>query len=489
MTLIPNFEGRVMAFIMFTLKLLFSFDGTTEKEFTRFARQLNALKSTHTDEELLKNDLFVWQDWFNYIEYRKLILKHKHFPTKFMLDPDDNELGKSFANFLQHKKADEEPAENQSLQMNIAKKRLKDLEMYQDEIKESCLEFQHTLTPFHSYITHLKSLDNVKLLGLPINTELLQDFTKCNIDYLLSPHSYLRLINGNKYEIKSTNARSNHRFVKMSSTNLKKAEIVKLEESWREAYHMQKRELVTFDFIVDKMLDKHIANATNAKVPDNSISKQVVPKVQEDKNRLKKIHPVMKSVGRDNKGRFVSLKSPDARDLSDFKNEKKRGPWFVSAWRENPRLKEHKFNPSLLYQVLDETNLNRNIERVICNEKRKRHDSESMDSEHRSKHVKDDRYKVHYIPRLDYWVNVRDVSQMNNVEWERYVQTLPADFQWLLTECARIIEQTTKDLFIEFVCVELYVIYVHLNNVPFIHEPYDNYKELTKLINKVKNNW
>lgn len=77
--MLPNYEGRAMAYILFVLKLLFGLDGYREKEMSEAATKVNrTLKKCG-----LKKRLFVYEDWRRYIEYREVILEKFYYPTIF----------------------------------------------------------------------------------------------------------------------------------------------------------------------------------------------------------------------------------------------------------------------------------------------------------------------------------------------------------------------------------------------------------------------
>lgn len=72
----PCYESRAMAYIIFALKLLFGIDGYKEKKLTNSARRVNAELAQMNPSDL--KELFVWDDWVDFIELRKVILsKHK----------------------------------------------------------------------------------------------------------------------------------------------------------------------------------------------------------------------------------------------------------------------------------------------------------------------------------------------------------------------------------------------------------------------------
>jgi hypothetical protein len=70
----PNYEGRALAYVLFVLKLLFGVDGYREKEMSESARRVN--KKAKPQQEI-----FVYEDWRKFIEYRQIILGKFYYPT------------------------------------------------------------------------------------------------------------------------------------------------------------------------------------------------------------------------------------------------------------------------------------------------------------------------------------------------------------------------------------------------------------------------
>lgn len=75
--LLPNYEGRAMAYILFVLKLIFGLDGYREKEMSVAAGKVNRVMQ----DAGLKETIFVYEDWKNHMEYRQIILDKFYYPT------------------------------------------------------------------------------------------------------------------------------------------------------------------------------------------------------------------------------------------------------------------------------------------------------------------------------------------------------------------------------------------------------------------------
>ncbi|XP_067628470.1 TATA box-binding protein-associated factor RNA polymerase I subunit B [Eurosta solidaginis] len=79
----PAYEARTMAYIIFVLKLLFGLDGHTEKLISQSASKTNQCirqlseKGRNISGNLTRPSmLFVWEDWVEYVEMRKVIVSH-----------------------------------------------------------------------------------------------------------------------------------------------------------------------------------------------------------------------------------------------------------------------------------------------------------------------------------------------------------------------------------------------------------------------------
>lgn len=79
-----NYEVRAMAFILFTLKLLFGLDDSREYLISSSVREINQKISelnANNPDGVQQKQVFVWTDWVEYIEMRDIILMQLHCPT------------------------------------------------------------------------------------------------------------------------------------------------------------------------------------------------------------------------------------------------------------------------------------------------------------------------------------------------------------------------------------------------------------------------
>ncbi|XP_037921048.1 TATA box-binding protein-associated factor RNA polymerase I subunit B [Hermetia illucens] len=152
----PCFEGRAMAYIIFTLKLLFVLDGEADLMISNSAKAVNIeLKRLNEDDK----QLFVWEDWVQYIEMRKLILTQCHYHTSVHLNENIN-----YDQYIEHlREAYETPYEDlvkykrtnlitmekifDDLHTKLKKKNPKD--------QIPSLKCAASLTPYSSYLNYI----------------------------------------------------------------------------------------------------------------------------------------------------------------------------------------------------------------------------------------------------------------------------------------------------------------------------------------------
>lgn len=206
-SVIPNFEGRAMCFLIFTMKLLFGLDDVTEHKFSEFATIINHINK---DSKLHIKTMFVFDDWMKHIQCRRFVLKRYHFPTNFADAQNLNNVD-LFVEFFQKNLPDlqtDDNEETQRVDYQVFKKLL--MELQDENCDDLNLRFRSSLTPFRDYTetilrTHLQFLPNLK-----------HSFTENCMDFLLHPYSYLKLINGNQLlEIKHRGANKVTEFIKI----------------------------------------------------------------------------------------------------------------------------------------------------------------------------------------------------------------------------------------------------------------------------------
>lgn len=461
---IPNYEGRIMAFVILVLKLLFGLDGVTEFKFSDFA--------TKTNNKLeCGNKMFVFTDWIKFIEYRKTVLKSQHFPTCYLLDGNCSNNLNLFANFLEKQRLVMDN-EKTSVSIQVKQKLLTDLDELQDHSLGSFLNFSPTLTPFYSYTQKILSF-NVSINDNHLYNDILSDTTKNSVDFLLYPKKYLKELSGNEYVILENGANPNMNFMKIISKNEK---IIDSLDDWNKAFEELKFEELSVDKLENKVLKTKISEI-NHKNNGKPILPLKHPEIKLDLVLSKSAEKRKNEIVRDNKGRFCKKDSTNINNNPTGK--RKRGQWFISSWTTNPLLEQNDFN--LIYKI----SKGKDLEKII-----------KSDMKHLNKKKESlkptDGYNIHYEPHKEYWINVANLNHrhFDKFMWKELKNSLPFTFMWILNECARIIEQDPKDLFQEFVIVELYFIYVYLEKTTTVtNNGNDNSEEIIKLIKTVMREW
>ncbi|XP_043600974.1 TATA box-binding protein-associated factor RNA polymerase I subunit B [Bombus pyrosoma] len=157
---IPNYEGRAMAFIIVVLKTLLALDGVTEYRISRIAEKIN---STAIERGLLDNKLFSFQEWQKYIECRKTILMHAHYPTKMKYCPDADGIDDLYLKFLEFisSKSNKNEREVKNSKHYLPEEIISAMEKHisnlniNDSSSKAIDIFPPSLTPLHSYLQHL----------------------------------------------------------------------------------------------------------------------------------------------------------------------------------------------------------------------------------------------------------------------------------------------------------------------------------------------
>ncbi|CAO1437068.1 unnamed protein product [Diamesa serratosioi] len=197
---VPNYEGRAMAYIIFVLKLIFGLDDKREKDMSEAASKLNVILEMKNLEKL-----FVFEDWKHFIEYRKRILSQFYFPLLFHHDSIDEKPYLHFVDLLDTLQPktlnDEEPRVKSKNVRGKAKEQvehncrdiLRKL-IRQHNMKESsqlptdnirAMAFGASMTPMKDYFEHVLSSYADKM---DFNKDIINvDHTKFDVEPFLTP--------------------------------------------------------------------------------------------------------------------------------------------------------------------------------------------------------------------------------------------------------------------------------------------------------------
>lgn len=162
----PRFEARVMAYILYVMKLLFGLDDGKELKISESAANINnRMRKKGKGAPFL----FVFTEWMQFVELRKVFISRynqsfarRFKETKTMSGQVDEILSKERKQKEQEYSCSELPKnpallrqyENMTL---MVEKLLKESfgESSAESIKKEHIEFQHSLTPAHSYFQRI----------------------------------------------------------------------------------------------------------------------------------------------------------------------------------------------------------------------------------------------------------------------------------------------------------------------------------------------
>ncbi|XP_076241063.1 TATA box-binding protein-associated factor RNA polymerase I subunit B [Calliopsis andreniformis] len=190
---IPNYEGRAIAFIIVVLKTLLALDDITEYQISRIAEKIN---SVAIEKGLLSGKLFSFQEWQKYIECRKTILTHSHYPTKMKYSPDTHGIDDLYIKFLEFviSKTDKKELDAKNSKHFLPEELASAMKKYIANLSVNDLPpknidiFSPSLTPLHSYLHQL--LDH-PLHDIP--NVVRNDFFLTKVGYMTKPDSLIEL--------------------------------------------------------------------------------------------------------------------------------------------------------------------------------------------------------------------------------------------------------------------------------------------------------
>lgn len=448
-SIIPNYEGRIMSFIMFFLKLIFGFDEVTEDKFSSYAEDINK-------SNIVESKMFIWKDWIHHINYRKLVLTQHHFPTKYLYDSISvNNLNIS-VDFLDQQSSKHEVDQNLTREAEVLKQLLEKLKDNQPSLRQS-LQFMPTLTPFRDYTkTLLDSTipqENNYLLDV-----LDLDFKNYSLDFLIKSIFYLEeLSKDGRVGVKHRGANNNLKIIKMSNPKVDR-------EAWRRT--------------VNKNIFVRISKKRMHSSKTNS------------KSHLKKSDIFLKNIKEINSKEFI--KDFEQRNMKLYTKNLRR---LLATHR-----KEREYSQAQLEDSPEKivTQKSENLEEPTTSKA-----SQSQDSQNTTQHLnganpqlsqsqlsqstEDNMGYIHYNPSDRYWL--KNVSNITKEEFREFITKMPNSFRLLLNECSRITEQDPWELFNEFQIVEIYLSYVaHFTKGDANrHNSVNN--DLKRVINKAKSVW
>ncbi|XP_030381786.1 TATA box-binding protein-associated factor RNA polymerase I subunit B isoform X2 [Scaptodrosophila lebanonensis] len=196
----PQYEARVMAYIIYALKLLFGLDDVKERAISESAAEINKqlcqLNATDTKTPSL---LFVFTEWMEFVELRKALVSHynESFARRFGIAMNQSRKVDDYLK-KERKQREQEYNFNEMLLTPAMQRKRENLclifeTMLKQHFGESTsngplkdhIEFQPSLTPAHSYFKRLllhaaQAKDNA--LGVNIPPYMLVDHLERDLD-------------------------------------------------------------------------------------------------------------------------------------------------------------------------------------------------------------------------------------------------------------------------------------------------------------------
>lgn len=245
---VPNYEGRAMAFVLFTLKLLFGIDGYREEEMSKSSRLINqAVKDARLEEKTI----FVYKDWMSFISYRSVILEKFYHPTLFHRSYDNDKpylAFKSILSALNPKPKNMEannvttrnaPRMQSKLNAQEMLGRLISNDTASQQQPVSQFTFQSSFTPLRDNFQHIWSND----ANFDVNREIATvDYATNSIEAFLQPNKLVKKLNEAGKDVK-----------KIKSTFPKAFAIVKSKPI--NAYRSKE----VFEVVVDELTEQEYA--------------------------------------------------------------------------------------------------------------------------------------------------------------------------------------------------------------------------------------
>ncbi|KAF2897605.1 hypothetical protein ILUMI_08574 [Ignelater luminosus] len=436
-SIMPNYEGRTMCFIMFFLKLILGLDEVTEDRFSSYAENIN-------NSNIVENKMFIWKDWIHYINYRKLVLMQHHFPTKYLYDYKNVGNQNISIDFLNEQNSKHEIDQNLTREAEVLKQLLERLKDNQP-LPRQALQFMPTFTPFRDYTKTLLAStipqENNYLLDV-----LSLDFNDYSFNFLINPIFYLeQLSKDGKVGVKHRGANNNLKIVRIPNPKVDR-------ESWR------------------RVVKRSVHVKISKKAICNNNKKDSMSHLRKSDVFLKNIKEInSKKLIKNFEQRNMKLYTKNLkRLLANHRNEREYSQAQLEnsqeeiATQESENLEE----PTTSRTSQKATGFSQEYSFVAGSQNSQSarehlngaNTKLSQDTNQSSQSIEENMSHIHYNPFDRYCL--MNVSNISKEEFREFITRMPNSFRLLLNECSRITEQDPWELFNEFQNVEIYLCYV-----------------------------
>lgn len=448
-TFIPNYEARAMSYVIFVLKLLFGIDDYREEIISKSASEINRAHDS-TDYRTL----FVWDDWVKYIEMRNVILAECHYPTAMMLNPNSEHNTQLYVDYLAKFKQKYE--DDAQLRLTVNDKRLvaeltnvheifNEIRlMHKDEHKKPSLFFRPSTTPQRSYLEHiLENRSSAPSLNIPDfllvhhyerdvlaflrPSKLKATLRSHNIDVCIQEHGYSPKFQFGAAYRSETTAPALSREIIQITHNISEDEwlkTIKHKLRQQEIYDRKKRmvnddaeNMIKLNLEKIREKNRHIKLAKNVEsekastveVVGQLANRSVCPPSVKDDTSISDI---------------FSLSMNEYLDIV--------GPEFAEILMEPRR------NLDAEASVFD----------CVSSDEDEPTDLTATTNDPYSQRL------TMAVSNGDYWLTIGNMTKVNYDQFSEILAKLPKNFQWLLKQCAQIIENDPRDLYAQLMILE-----------------------------------
>lgn len=438
-SVVPNYEGRAMAYIVFLLKLIFGLDDKREKDMSDASRKLNVkLELKNLDK------LFVFEDWKEFIEYRKRILSQFYFPLLFHHDSIDEKPYLHFVDLLDTLQPkvmnEEEPrikAKNargkarEQAEINcqdILKKLIRQHNMKESSQLQTdnirAMAFGASMTPMKDYFEHILSSYADKM---DFNKEITNvDHTAFVVEPFLTPKIFKNKLNEMDITIKlqKTQVSSKFDFRKANSRclTIQRKEYILSHDVGRDTFEEQMESAIDYEAKAKKNRNRRFQKSREQSIIKERLMwrELIAKKVEERKLN-------------------VMTDEPGNLDDTQIEDEDMNDSNIPTKFRQ----------PTILDDLSSEDEVDLDFDELWDEIPEDKADDSSDDN------ADDDSTKF-FTPNFNFWhrmFNVRTDYPSLSLQMEEF-EKLPKNFKWLIKECATILHQQPLTLYVELLVIE-----------------------------------
>lgn len=414
----PNYEGRAMSYIIFVLKLIFGMDDSKETKMSIAVERINGRKKCRT--------VFNIRKWMKYIEMRQIIIQKFHYPS---FDKRKTNFNYSSARTSQYLDFLEDTILSDD-DCGIYNKHLNDLleqvcnqhEVQRD--RENALNFPVTFTPCKDYYEFIIDKNPPNLFFPEFMKE---NFTSHDLMSYINAKILKKELLSKKIKLRTAKVKSNSNvkvikplsYGKLPDTDDGHSKTEKLVnditiEEWRENLKAKKE-------AEEAQLNKRTKNFGNV-VMSRIEARNKIDMENGNRNSIyyrKLIENILKP---------PELLCTNTEISSAVLDNIRMGEPLTEVIRE-PR------------KIIEEINLDESTFTDVDEGENSDGDTDDL---------------VFYMPNYFYWTQMWQENAYSICNKPYIRENLPKNFNWLLEECAHIIEMNPVHLYTELLVLENY---------------------------------